>query len=66
MSGWLDARKRSLSGEVSELADERDLGSRALGRAGSTPVSGTFPNDNEERNRYGRIKRKSLRIKLYS
>ncbi len=49
-----------------ELVDTRDLGSRALGRAGSTPVSGTFPNDNEERNRYGRIKRKSLRIKLYS
>ena len=25
-----------------ELVDTRDLGSRALGRAGSTPVPGTF------------------------
>lgn len=31
-----------------ELVDTRDLGSRALGRAGSTPVSGTFPRNNNK------------------
>ena len=37
---------KSVSGEVSELADEHDLGSCAARRAGSTPA---FPNVNGER-----------------
>jgi hypothetical protein len=31
-----------------ELVDTRDLGSRALGRAGSTPVPGTSPPINHD------------------
>ncbi len=46
---------RSAAGMV-ELVDTLDLGSSALGRAGSTPVPGTFALKNDE---FRRIKRKA-------
>ena len=40
-----------------ELVDTRDLGSRALGRAGSTPVPGTFKNNSVEIERWTNSKK---------